>query len=77
MIDSLIVQISKSFTLTDEGEVAKYLRVDVKRNDDNGSIELWQPFLIQRLVEMLELDPAKLHNIPAVNPLLHKDLDRK
>ena len=45
-IEKIISDLAKEFTLTDEVEVATYLGVYVKSNDD-GKIDLFQPFLIK------------------------------
>ena len=60
--------------LTDEGNISKYLGVDVKSHDD-GTIELRQPYLIDRVIKDLNLDQSNTHDVPAVPPLLHKDLE--
>ena len=43
----------KNYILTDEGSLTKYLGVDVKYRK-NGEFELTQPFLIQRIIDLLE-----------------------
>ena len=43
----------KNYILTDEGSLTKYLGVDVKYKA-NGNFELTQPFLIQRIIDLLE-----------------------
>ena len=66
----------KGFILTDEGSLEKYLGVDVKRKKD-GSLELVQPFLIERILTVLGMKNESEHNTkptPAVKPLLNKDL---
>ena len=47
VLDRLIEKLKCDFELTDEGEVNKYLGVDVKKHN-NGDIDLRQPFLIER-----------------------------
>ena len=67
---------NKNFILTDEGSLDKYLGVDVKRKKD-GSLELVQPFLIERILTLLGMNHESMHNIkptPAVKPLLNKDI---
>ena len=54
--------------------MTKYLGADVKTHK-NSDIELRQPFLIDRLVECMELEQANEHDVPAVSLLLHKDLE--
>ena len=58
VLDSVVALLSQDFVVTDEGEVAKYLGVDVKRSEDGSSIELRQPYLIQRILEGLNVDKA-------------------
>ena len=65
----------KQFILTDEGTLTRYLGVDVQHRND-GSFELKQPFLIQRIIDLLGLEGESNHNskpTPATKPLLHKD----
>ena len=61
--------------MTEEGEVATYLGVDVKRSSDGSTIELRQPYLIQRILECLKVTDANHKTTPSVKPLLHKDTD--
>ena len=61
--------------MTDEGEEAKYLGVDVKQSRDGSTIELQQPYLIQRILEQLKTTDANHKTTPSVNQLLHKDSD--
>ena len=67
---------SKNFILTYEGSLDKYLGVDVKRKKD-GSLELVQLFLIERILTLLGTKDKSVHNTkptPAVKPLLNKDI---
>ena len=65
----------EKFTFTDDGNLEKYLGVDVKRNS-NGTIGLTQPHLIERILQQLGIDDkVNSRPTPAVKPLLHKDLD--
>ena len=67
---------NRNYILTDEGSLTKYLGVDV-REKQNGYFELVQPFLIQRIIDLLGIEGESFHNTklaPAVNPLPHKDL---
>ena len=67
---------NKNFILTDEGSLDKYLGVDVKTKKD-GSLELAQPFLIERILTLLGMKDESVHNTkptPAVEPLLNKDI---
>ena len=65
----------KNYILTDDGSLTKYLGVDVKYKND--SMELVQPFLIQRIIHLLGLEGDSNMNTkptPAVKPLINKDL---
>ena len=75
VIDSVISLLEKDFVMTDEGEVTKYLGVDVKRSSDGSLIELRQPYLIQRILETLKITDANHKTTPSTKPLLHKDAD--
>ena len=66
----------KDYILTDEGSFTKYLGVDVKYKS-KGNIELIEPFLIQRIIDLLGLESEGTHNTKstlATKLLLHKDL---
>ena len=54
----------ENFDLTDEGNISNYLGVDFKRNPD-GSFELRQPYLIDRIIKALDL-PEGMN--PSKNP---------
>jgi len=77
VLDTLVVNLQKrNYILKDEGSLDKYLGVDVKYKD-KGRIELVQPFLIQRIIDLLGLEKDSTRNsrpTPATKPLLHKDL---
>jgi hypothetical protein len=66
----------ENFDFTDDGDLEKYLGVDVKRHKD-GRIELTQTHLIQRLLEVIGMDPKTVNprSTPAIKPLLFKDID--
>ena len=77
--ENLVINLkNKNYIHTDEGSLSKYLGSDVKYKD-GGSFELTQPFLIQRVIDMLGFtsDEIKCNTrpTPAVKPLLHKDLN--
>ena len=58
-----------------KGDISRFLGVDIVRSKNN-SFELRQPFLIDRILELLEIDQKVNHrNTPASKPLLHKDKD--
>ena len=56
-----------------KGDVSRYLGMVIDRNKDK-SFEMKQPFLIDRILALLEIDD-KVHpkSTPVVKPLLHKD----
>jgi hypothetical protein len=66
----------ENFDFTDDGDLDKYLGVDVKRHKD-GRIELTQTHLIQRFLEVIGQDANKVNprSTPAIKPLLFKDLE--
>ena len=45
---------SENFILTDEGDVNKFLGIEITHNEDS-SFEMSQPFLIERLISLLGL----------------------
>lgn len=83
--DELIAGLLKNYDLTDEGElgleketVSSYLGVKVFRDKESGEIHLTQPYLIERILELLgtAVDDANIKHTPAeYKSLLHKDLD--
>ena len=80
VLDEIVVNLkNRNYILTDEGSLTKYLGEDVKYKQD-GSMELVQPFLIERIIELLNLgsdEGGKFNSrpTPTVKPLLCKDLD--
>ena len=77
-IQKVISELGKQFNLTDEGDVATYLGIDIKKLTSEGhtSYALTQPFLIQRIISTLGLKDSRLHDTPAEpKTLLHKDTD--
>ena len=66
----------QNFTIEDEGVVGDFLGVRINRNDD-GTIMLTQPQLIDSIIEDLNMqDNTKPQSIPACSTkLLHKDTD--
>ena len=61
--------------LADEGDVEKYLGVEIERNKEDKSISFKQTFLIQRAIELAGLRDSNKVDIPAVKPPLGKDLE--
>jgi hypothetical protein len=66
----------ENFTLQDEGSTDKYLGVDIAKLDGN-SFQLTQPFLIERITQLLGIDQGKTNEklTPVSKPLLNKELD--
>jgi hypothetical protein len=64
---------TEKFSFTDDGDLTKYLGVDVKRLP-NGGIDLTQKHLIQRFLELIGVDDKyNPRPTPAVKPVLSKD----
>ena len=61
--------------LTDEGDVDKFLGVDIEQNKEDKSITFRQTFLIQIAIELAGLSDSFQVDIPAVNPPLIKYLE--
>ena len=67
--------------MTVEDGIENYLGVQVQKSSDSKSFELNQPFLIDRILDLIGVDENhNTRDTPAVKPLLHKDengFDRK
>ena len=81
VIQEFILSLSngpENFDFTDEGTLSQYLGVDIARLPDGGFC-LSQPFLIERIINLLQFDPKMTKgvrgNTPASYPLLSKDKD--
>ena len=61
--------------LTDEGNVDKYIRVEIDRHKEDKSINFKETFLIQRAIELAGLSDSNQVDIPAVKPPPSKDLE--
>jgi hypothetical protein len=76
LADEMIVNLQKTFTLSKEEDVSAYLGVKMELNETTGTVSMTQPFLIQRVIELL-WDAVKEVNVkstPAVyKEILHKD----
>ena len=59
--------------LTDEGDVDKYLGVEIELNKEDKSITFKKTFLTQRAIELAGLKNSKQVDIPAVKPLSSKE----
>eukprot|EP00804_Cyclotella_cryptica_P006343 CCRYP_010172-RB/>CCRYP_010172-RB protein AED:0.32 eAED:0.32 QI:0/-1/0/1/-1/0/1/0/373 len=66
----------EEFAFTDEGSMDKYLGVDIQKLGD-GNFVLCQPFLIQRILEALGIEPSMTNkqSVPVVGPLLSRYTD--
>lgn len=66
----------ENFKLTDEGDLARFLGVEITYKDD-GVIEMTQKHLISRIIEACKVDPNAMNSrdTPAGKPLLNKDLN--
>ena len=67
----------EKFDFTDEGTMSSYLGVDITRHTNKKGFTLSQPFLIERIIQTINFDPATTKgargNTPATYPLLNKD----
>ncbi len=72
----------ENFILTDEGDIDKFLGIDIKHLGNN-KFEISQPFLIERIVTLLGLKDNEFNvdtnarPTPVGKPVLNKDLDGK
>ena len=77
-IDVLVQSLQEGeekYVLTDEGDIDKYLGVDIFIHNEK-SFELRQPFLIDRCLAAMDMNPeTNPKNTPVTKPLLHKDKD--
>ena len=78
MLIKFLFNREENFELTNEGNIDKYLGVNMQKYKD-GRYELRQPFLIDRIIEALNLDNTNTQKrpIPVCKLLLHKDLKGK
>ena len=79
VIDKLVKSLKdgkENFDFTDDGDIKYYLGVEFNRSP-NGTIELKQEFLIERIIKALNFDSNELSSkpTPVVKPNLKKDLD--
>ena len=76
--DKVIQDLHNKFTLTEEGDVSAYLGVVVDINQEDDSISLTQPYLIDRIIAELggAISEANVKSTPSVyKEILHKDTD--
>ena len=66
----------QKFTVNDQGDIGNFLGIQIKRQED-GSVHLSQPHLIDSILKDLHLQPDSKHKTtPTVtSTLLHKDTD--
>ena len=69
----------KNFVLADEGDINKFLGIEITQLDDK-IFKISQPYLTDQIISFLKID-ANDHNVetnekstPVGNPILHKDL---
>ncbi len=77
LADKVIADLHESFSLTEEEDVSAYLGVQLSINEDD-TVSLTQPFLIQRIIDSLgdAISEANVKSTPAVyKEILHKDED--
>ncbi|MGZ8880111.1 MAG: reverse transcriptase domain-containing protein, partial [Halobacteriota archaeon] len=72
-IDAFIASLQQDFTLVDEGDVASYLGAEIN-TDKSGRLLIKQSFLMDRIIEALDLKDQRQHDTPAID-LLHQDTD--
>ena len=65
----------ENFKLTDDGDLARFLGVEMERRED-GKIVMTQQHLISRILEVCNVDEKAMNEreTPVGKPLLHKDL---
>ena len=73
---------AENFILTDEGDVNKFLGIEITHVDDNR-FRISQPHLVDRIVSFLEIDvneygmETNAKSTPIGKPLLHNDVSGK
>jgi len=80
IIDEFLISLKhgpEQFIFTDEGNIERYLGVEVTRLDDGSGFTMTQPFLIERILQAAEIDTSITNDrpTPVVGPLLSKDED--
>lgn len=79
IMEELVANLKKTYSFEDEGSLTKYLGVDMHKNT-YGTLELRQPFLIERILKLLNSEGDKFDSqqnprpTPAAKPLFHKDI---
>ena len=73
---------SENFTLTDEGDINKFLGIKITQLDESR-FKVSQPFLVDRILAFLKIDTndfgtsSNSKSTPVGKPLLHKNLSGK
>ena len=69
----------ENFDFTEEGTLENYLGVNIAKLPGGEGFEMSQPFLIDRIIKAINFDSTTTKsardNVPAVYPLLNKDVD--
>ena len=74
---------SENFILTDEGDIDKFLGIEITQLEDGKRFKIAQPHLINRIISFLNIDTndygmdTNSKSTPVGKPLLHKDLSGK
>ena len=71
-VSACIDSLANEFDITREGSIEKYLGVNIHWHSD-GTIEMTQPFLIERILSLLGLSDSNSVATPVIKPLLHRD----
>ncbi len=67
----------EQFIFTDEGTLQQYLGVEIEKSPDGQGFSMTQPFLIQRILDAVDIDVCMTNArpTPVLGPLLSKDPD--
>ena len=67
----------EKFVFTDEGDIQRYLGVEISKLSDGSGFELTQPYLIERILEAAHIDKRMTNDrsTPVVGPVLSRDED--
>ena len=65
----------ENFDFTDEGDLSKYLGIDIEKLPSKDGFTMTQPFLIERIIEAVAIDVRMSNSrpTPAAGPLLSRD----
>jgi hypothetical protein len=76
LADKVIEELKGKFTLTEDEDVSAYLGILMKIDEENETVEMTQPFLIQRIIDLLgdAVKDANIKDTPSVyKEILTKD----